>query len=88
MASRPTQTQQAVARPTSARTEQQCERYQTHPDGEERQVNQSDDAHVASGSGERRGCRGIGQVGLGTVLIVVPAVVQSHPASVARAPRP
>jgi hypothetical protein len=51
-------------------------------------MNQFDDAHVAGGSGERRGGRGIGQVWFRTVLVVVPAVVQSHPASVAQRPRP
>ena len=55
--------------------------------GEEGQMDQLDHAHIASGSGQRRGRRGIGQVRFGTVLVVVPAVVQSHPASVAQAPR-
>jgi hypothetical protein len=51
-------------------------------------VDQLDDAHTTSGSGQRRSRRGIGQIRFGTVLVLVPAVVQSHPASVAQAPRP
>ena len=49
-------------------------------------MNQLDDAHIASGSRQRRGRRGIGQVRFGTILVVVPAVVHSHPARVAQAP--
>ena len=50
-------------------------------------MDQLDHAHTASSPGQRRGRRGIGQVRFGTVFVVVPAVVQSHPASVTRAPR-
>jgi hypothetical protein len=50
-------------------------------------MDQLDDLHIASGSGQRRSCRGIRRVGFETVLVVVPVVVQSHRASVAQAPR-
>jgi len=49
-------------------------------------VDQLDEAHTACGSGQRRACRGIGQVRFGTILVIVPAVVQSHADSVAYAP--
>ena len=57
---------------------------QAYPDGDQGQVDQLDHAHVPSGAGHRRDRRGIGEVRFGTVLVVVPAVVQSHPASVAQ----
>ncbi len=50
-------------------------------------MDQLDHAHTASGSGQRRGRRGVGQVRFGTVFFVVPGVVQSHPASVSAASR-
>src|SRR6476469_731792 len=59
----------------SAHPEEEREREQTYPQGDQGEVDQLDHAHVASGSGQRRGRRGICQVRLGTVLVVVPAVV-------------
>ena len=48
-------------------------------------MDQLDQAHVACGSGHRRGRRGIVEVRFGTVLVVVPAVVaKSHADSVAQ----
>ena len=49
-------------------------------------MDQLDHADIARGSGQRRCCRGIGQVRFGTVLVVVPTVVQSHADSVAQVP--
>ena len=70
-----------------AHQEEKRQREQHHPQGEQGQMDQLDDVHIASGSGQRRGRRGIREVGFGTVIVVVPAVVQSHPPSVAQAPR-
>lgn len=67
--------------------QEQRDRQQAQPDGEQRQVDQPDPAHVAGGSAERRRCRRVGQVGFGTVVLVVPAVVPSHPDSVAHGPK-
>ena len=50
-------------------------------------MDQLDHAHTTSGSGQRRGGRGIGQVGFATVFVVVPAVVQSHLPVFTQAPR-
>ena len=66
----------------SIHPQEQCEREQADPESEESQVNQLDQAHTTSGSVHRRGRHRIGQVRFGTVFVVVPAVVQSHPASV------
>src|ERR1700750_982648 len=71
----------------SARAEEQREREQAHPEDDQSQVDQLDDSHTASGPGQRRGRDGIGQIRFRTVLVVVPAVVQSHPASVAQVPK-
>lgn len=72
-----------VTRGRSARSEEQRERQQADPEGDESEVDQLDDAHIARGARERCGRCGIGQVRFRPVI--VPAVVQSHPASVAQA---
>ena len=73
--------------PRSDHPEDQGERQEAQPEDEKPEMDHLDRAHVASGSGHRRAGRGIGEVRFGTVLVVVPAVVESHPASVAQAPR-
>ena len=70
----------------SVHPEEQRECEKAYPEREHGQVEQLDDAHLAYSAGQCRGCRGISQVRFGTVLVVVPAVVQSHPASVTQAP--
>ena len=71
----------------SVHPEEQRECEKAYPKGKQGQVDQLDDAHIASSSGQRRGRRRIGQVRFGTVLVVVPSVVQSHPASLPQVPR-
>jgi hypothetical protein len=65
-----------------AHLEQQCYSEQGYAESEQGQMDQFDDAHIACRSGQRRGRCGICQVRLGWVLVVVPAVAQSHPPSV------
>ena len=70
----------------SGHPQEQRDCQQPDPEDEQGKVDQLDHAHIACGSGQGRGRRGIGQVRFGTVLVVIPAVVQSHTDSVAQVP--